>query len=339
MRVRGELAESLRGSGLLYPKIPPIQKYPGLCNTERAPRDHAQPRIPKGRSRHIPPGHPGRIIRTKPPRGRIIQTWIHIVSLTLPERGEMTKQFEGKVALVTGAASGIGRASALAFAREGAKTVVADVLVEGGGETVWIIKESGGDALFVRTDVSKAAEVETLIQKIVETYGRLDYAHNNAGIAGADAPTADCTEENWDHTIAINLKGVWLCMKYEIPQMLKQGGGAIVNTASTAGLVGLEGSPAYCASKGGVIQLTRAAALDYAKAGIRVNAVCPGVIRTPMVERLVGTEAEAGLIAMEPIGRMGKPEEVAEAVVWLCSDAASFVTGNAMPVDGGLVAQ
>ena len=176
----------------------------------------------------------------------------------------MTKQFEGKVALVTGAASGIGRASALAFARGGAKTVVADVLVEGGEETVRIIKEAGGDALFVRTDVSKAAEVETLIQKIVETYGRLDYAHNNAGIAGADAPTADCTEENWDHTIAINLKGVWLCMKYEIPQMLRQGGGAIVNTASTAGLVGLEGSPAYCASKGGVVQLTRAAALDYA---------------------------------------------------------------------------
>ena len=253
--------------------------------------------------------------------------------------GEMTKQFEGKVALVTGAASGIGRASALAFAREGATTVVADVLVEGGEETVRIIKEAGGDALFVTTDVSKAAEVKVLIQKTVETYGRLDYAHNNAGIAGAEAPTAECTEENWDHTIAINLKGVWLCMKYEIPQMLKQGGGAIVNPASTAGLVGLEGSPAYCASKGGVIQLTRAAALDYAKAGIRVNAVCPGVIRTPMVESLVGTEAEAGLIAMEPIGRMGKPEEVAEAVVWLCSDAASFVTGNAMPVDGGLVAQ
>jgi NAD(P)-dependent dehydrogenase (short-subunit alcohol dehydrogenase family) len=252
----------------------------------------------------------------------------------------MTTQFEGKVALVTGAASGIGRASALAFAREGAKTVVADVLVEGGEETVRMIKEAGGDALLVRTDVSKSAEVEGLIQKIVETYGRLDYAHNNAGIAGADAPTADCTEENWDHTIATNLKGVWLCMKYEIPQMLKQGGGAIVNTASTAGLVGLEGSPAYCASKGGVVQLTRAAALDYAKAGIRVNAVCPGVIRTPMVEPLVGDpEAEARLIAVEPIGRMGKPEEVAEAVVWLCSDAASFVTGTAMPVDGGLVAQ
>jgi NAD(P)-dependent dehydrogenase (short-subunit alcohol dehydrogenase family) len=252
----------------------------------------------------------------------------------------MTKQFEGKVALVTGGASGIGGASALAFAREGAKTVVADVLVEGGEETVRIIKEARGDAFFVRTDVSKAAEVEALIQKIVETYGRLDYAHNNAGIAGADAPTADCTEENWDHTIAVNLKGVWLCMRYEIPQMLEQGGGAIVNTASTAGLVGLEGSPAYCASKGGVVQLTRAAALDYAKAGIRVNAVCPGVIRTPMVEPLVGNrETEARLIAMEPIGRLGNPEDVAEAVVWLCSDAASFVTGTAMPVDGGLVAQ
>lgn len=252
----------------------------------------------------------------------------------------MTTQFEGKVALVTGAASGIGRASALTFAREGAKTVVADVLVEGGEETVRIIKETGGDALLVRTDVSKSAEVEGLMQKIVETYGRLDYAHNNAGITGTEAPTADCTEENWDHTIDINLKGVWLCMKYEIPQMLKQGGGAIVNTASTAGLVGLEGSPAYCASKGGVVQLTRAAALDYVKAGIRVNAVCPGVIRTPMIEPLVGDpETEAGLIAMEPIGRMGKPEEVAEAVVWLCSDAASFVTGTAMAVDGGLVAQ
>jgi NAD(P)-dependent dehydrogenase (short-subunit alcohol dehydrogenase family) len=253
----------------------------------------------------------------------------------------MTKQFEGKVALVTGAASGIGRASALVFARGGAKTVVADVLVEGGEETVRIIKAAGGDALFVRTDVSKAAEVETLIQKTVETYGRLDYAHNNAGIEGAGAPTADCTEENWDLTLAINLKGVWLCMKYEIPQMLRQGGGAIVNTASVAGLVGIGGGPAYCASKGGVVQLTRVAALEYGKAGIRVNAVCPGVIRTPMVDRIVADqpEVEAGLIAREPIGRMGKPEEIAEAVVWLCSDASSFITGAAMPVDGGWVAQ
>jgi len=253
----------------------------------------------------------------------------------------MTKQFDGKVALVTGAASGIGRASALAFAREGAKTVVADILVEGGEETVRLIKEAGGEALFVKTDVSKAAEVEALIQKVVDIYGRLDYAHNNAGIEGTMAPTADCTEENWDRTININLKGIWLCMKYEIPQMLKQGGGAIVNTASVAGLVGFQGLPAYCASKGGVIQLTRAAALEYAEAGIRVNAVCPGVIRTPMVQRILSIqpEMEAALTTMEPVGRMGEPEEIAEAVVWLCSDAASFVTGHPMVVDGGLVAQ
>lgn len=253
----------------------------------------------------------------------------------------MTKQFEGKVALVTGASSGIGRASALAFAREGAKVIVADVLVEGGEETVRMIKEAGGEALFVKTDVSKASEVENLIHKAVETYGRLDCASNNAGIEGKSAPTADCTEENWDRTININLKGAWFCMKYEIPQMLKQGGGAIVNTASVAGLVGFQGLPAYSASKGGIIQLTRVAALEYAKAGIRVNAVCPGVIRTSMVERLQGgqAEAEAGFIAMEPVGRMGKPEEIAEAIVWLCSDAASFVTGHPMVVDGGLVAQ
>lgn len=253
----------------------------------------------------------------------------------------MTKQFEGKVALVTGASSGIGRASALAFAREGAKVIVADVLVEGGEETVRMIKEAGGEALFVKTDVSKTSEVENLIHKAVETYGRLDCASNNAGIEGQSAPTADCSEENWDRTININLKGAWLCMKYEIPQMLKQGGGAIVNTASVAGLVGFQGLPAYSASKGGIIQLTRVAALEYAKAGIRVNAVCPGVIRTSMVERLQGgqAEAEAGFIAMEPVGRMGKPEEIAEAIVWLCSDAASFVTGHPMVVDGGLVAQ
>jgi len=253
----------------------------------------------------------------------------------------MAKQFEGKVSLVTGGASGIGRATAVAFCREGARAVVADVLAEGGEETVRMIKEAGGHATFIKTDVSKTTEVEMLIKKAVETYGRLDFAFNNAGIEGTMASTADCTEKNWDRTISINLKGIWLCMKYEIPQMLKQGGGAIVNMASVAGLVGFRGLPAYCASKGGVVQLTRTAALEYAQAGIRVNAVCPGVIRTSMIERLLSGQpgAEAGFIAMEPVGRMGKPEEIAEAVVWLCSDAASFVTGHPMAVDGGLVAQ
>ncbi len=253
----------------------------------------------------------------------------------------MDKRIEGKVALVTGASSGIGRATALAFGREGAKVVVADVQVEGGLETEQMIKEAGGDAIFAKADVSDAAEVERLIDQAIETYGRLDCAHNNAGIEGDTAPTADCTEENWDRVISINLKGVWLCMKYEIPQMLKQGCGAVVNTASVAGLVGFRGSPAYCASKGGIIQLTRAAALEYAEKGIRINAVCPGVIRTPMVERATGgkPEAEEQFVVLEPVGRLGTPEEIAEAVISLCSDAASFVTGHPMVVDGGLVAQ
>lgn len=253
----------------------------------------------------------------------------------------MAGQFEGKVALVTGGSSGIGRAGALAFAREGAKVVVADVVVEGGQETVDMIQQAGGEAIFVTTDVSKAADVETLVNKTVETYGRLDYAFNNAGIEGEQLPTADCTEENFDRVISINLKGVWLCMKYEIPQMLEQGGGAIVNTSSVAGLVGFAGIPHYVASKHGVAGLTKNAALEYAQAGIRVNAVCPGGIRTPMIDRFTGgdPEAESQFHAMHPLGRMGEPEEIADAVVWLCSDAASFVTGHPMVVDGGMFAQ
>ncbi len=248
---------------------------------------------------------------------------------------------ENKVALVTGGGSGIGRACALAFAREGAKVVVADIMERGGKETVQMIKEAGGESIFVKTDVSKTADVEALVKRAVDTYGRLDCGINNAGIEGINAPTADYTEENWERVININLKGVWLCMKYEIPEMQKQGGGAIVNMASVAGLVGFQGMPAYCASKGGIIQLTKVAALEYAKSGIRVNAVCPGVIRTPMVERVTGgnPEAEAQFTAIEPVGRMGTPEEIAESVVWLCSDAASFVTGHPMVVDGGLIAQ
>jgi NAD(P)-dependent dehydrogenase (short-subunit alcohol dehydrogenase family) len=253
----------------------------------------------------------------------------------------MAELVKGKVALVTGGSSGIGRASALVFAREGAKVVVADVLVAGGEETVRLITERGGEAIFVKADMTKAAEVEAMVNTAVTTYGRLDCAHNNAGIEGAMAPTAEYTEESWDRVIGVNLKGVWLCMKYEIVQMLKQGGGAIVNTASGAGLAGVPRMPAYVASKHGVVGLTRTAALEYAKSGIRVNAVCPGVIQTPMVERV--TSQRPGMvermIAAEPIGRMGKPEEIAEAVVWLGSEAASFVTGHAMSVDGGALAQ
>ncbi len=253
----------------------------------------------------------------------------------------MALSLEGKVALVTGGSSGIGRATALVFARKGAKVVVADVLTEGGEGTVSRIRDAGGEAIFVKTDVSKAADVMALVDDAVSTYGRLDCAFNNAGILGVNAPTADCNEDNWDHVIDINLKGVWLCMKYEIPQMLKQGSGAIVNTASIAGLVGFQGLPAYCATKGGIIQLTKTAALEYATKGIRINAVCPGVIRTPMVEQATGgkPELEAQFTALEPVRRMGTPEEIAEAVVWLCSDAASFVTGHPMVVDGGFVAQ
>lgn len=246
-----------------------------------------------------------------------------------------------KVALVTGGSSGIGRASALAFAREGAKVVIADVDVKGGEETVQMIKKTGSAAMFVKTDVSKAAEVEALIKRSVETYGRLDFAHNNAGIADPAKSTVDYTEEDWDRCISINLKGVWLCMKYEIPQMLLQGGGAIVNTASVAGLVAMEKRPGYTASKHGVLGLTKMAALEYAKARIRINAICPGVTRTPLVERTIqrmpGSEAE--FLSWEPIGRLGTPEEMAEAVVWLCSDAASFVIGHALVVDGGAVAR
>ena len=248
---------------------------------------------------------------------------------------------EGKVALVTGAGSGIGRATALVFAREGAKVVVSDIVVEGGEETVQQIKAAGGEAIFVKADVSKGADVEALITQTVETYGRLDCAFNNAGIEGGVKPTIDCTEEEFGRTIAVNLTGVWLCMKHEIQQMLSQGGGTIVNTASVAGLVGFPGLPDYVASKHGVLGLTKTAALEYAKSGIRVNAVCPGVIQTPMVER--GAQLSPGFdelaVSMEPVGRFGQPVEIGEAVVWLCSEAASFVTGHPMTVDGGLVAQ
>lgn len=253
----------------------------------------------------------------------------------------MAGRLDGKVALVTGGGSGIGQATALIFAREGAKVVVADINVEGGEETVRQIQAAGGDATFVKTDVSKAAEVEALVNKTVQTYGQLDCAFNNAGIEGAAKFTTECTEEEFDRTIAVNVTGVWLCMKYEIQHMLSHGGGSIVNTASAAGLIGLPSASDYVASKHAVVGLTKTAALEYAKAGIRVNAVCPGAIDTPMIAR--SAQAIPGFdelaVAMEPVGRFGQSSEIGEAVAWLCSDAASFVTGIPMSVDGGMVAQ
>jgi NAD(P)-dependent dehydrogenase (short-subunit alcohol dehydrogenase family) len=229
----------------------------------------------------------------------------------------------------------------MAFARKGAKVVVADVQADDGKATAQQIQRDGGEALFVQTDVSQPAQVELLIETIVESYGRLDFACNNAGIEGEAAPTADCTEENWDRVLSINLKGVWLCLKHEIRQMLKQGGGAIVNMSSVAGLVGSENVPAYAASKHGIVGLTRTAALEYADDGIRANAICPGVIHTAMIERFTGgdKEVQEGLAEDQPLGRMGKPQEIADVVTWLCSDSASFITGHAMAVDGGFVAQ
>jgi NAD(P)-dependent dehydrogenase (short-subunit alcohol dehydrogenase family) len=253
----------------------------------------------------------------------------------------MAGRVEGKVALVTGGASGIGRATALTFAREGAKLVIADMNEDGGHQTVHMITENGGEATFVQVDVTSASAVEALISKTVETYGRLDCAHNNAGISsGVRALTAEYPEERWQQVIAVNLTGVWLCMKYEIPQMLYQGGGTIVNMASIAGLIGGAGGAAYAASKHGVIGLTKTAALEYATQGMRVNCVCPGYIQTPMTARgLSDPERQAQIVARHPLGRVGTPGEIAEAVVWLCSDAASFVTGHTMTVDGGYVAQ
>lgn len=251
----------------------------------------------------------------------------------------METTFKNKVAIVTGGSSGIGRATAVAFAKKGAKVAVVDWIEN--NETVNLIKEFGSEAIFIKCDVSKTADVKAMVAKTIAAFGRLDYAFNNAGIEGASAPTQDCTEENWDKTIGINLKGIWLCMKYEIPEILKQGKGAIVNCSSVAGLVGFSGLPAYVASKHGVIGLTKTAALEYATLGIRVNVVCPGVIQTPMIDRLTGKTKEAieQFTGLEPLGRFGLPEEIAHAVVWLCSDEASFVTGHAMAVDGGFVAQ
>lgn len=253
----------------------------------------------------------------------------------------MDKIFQHKVAIITGASFGIGRATAIAFAQRGAKLVLADWKEDPEQQTMKQVKALGADAIFVQCDVSKASDVQNLMDSCIKTYGRLDYAFNNAGIEGAQAITHECSEENWDNTIAVDLKGIWLCMKYEIPQMLKQPGSAIVNCSSVAGLVGFAGLPAYVASKHAVLGLTKAAALEYATQGLRVNAVCPGVIHTAMIDRITGNDekVEKQFTELEPVGRMGTPQEIAEAVVWLCSGASSFATGVALPVDGGFVAR
>lgn len=251
----------------------------------------------------------------------------------------MTKALENKVALITGGTTGIGRDTAVLFAREGARVVFTGRREAEGNETLNLVRASGGDGLFLKSDVSKAAEVQSVVQKTVEKYGRLDVAFNNAGVEGKWLPLADQTEENWDYVHGINLKGVWLCLKYEIQQMLKQGGGgAIVNMSSVAGLIGAAGAGVYIASKHGVIGLTKTAAIECAANGIRVNAVCPAVIETPMAESaFADPEINKRMLAVHPVGRFGKPAEVAEAVLWLCSDKSSFTTGQAIGVDGGLL--
>lgn len=245
--------------------------------------------------------------------------------------------YQGKVAFVTGAGSGIGRATALAFAREGASVTVADISDESSRETARLIEEQGGSALAVTCDVTRAEDVKAALDKTVEAFGRLDFAFNNAGVEQRNAGVAEFEEEEWDRILDTNLRGVFLCMKYEIPLMLKQGGGRIVNTSSGAGVIGIKGGGAYAASKHGVIGLTKSAALDYAAQNIRINAVAPGYIATPMMDRFTGGGAEGWekITSEEPIGRVGRPEEIAGAVIWLCSDASSFVVGHALVVDGG----
>jgi len=252
----------------------------------------------------------------------------------------MTTDLEGKVALVTGGTSGIGRETAVLFAKAGAKVVVAGRRESEGEETVGMIRDAGGDALFVQTDVTKSDQVAALVERTVEKFGRLDVAFNNAGSEGVWVPIIRQTEEAWDHTINVNLKGVWICLKYEIRQMLKQGtGGSIVNMSSITGLVGAANAAAYSASKHGVIGLTKSAALETARNGIRINAVCPAAVETSMAARVFGApQVHKYVLSCHPIGRFGKPAEIAAAVLWMCSDHSSFMTGQSLALDGGFLA-
>jgi NAD(P)-dependent dehydrogenase (short-subunit alcohol dehydrogenase family) len=251
------------------------------------------------------------------------------------------KSFSGKVAFVTGAGSGIGRATAVAFARAGADVAVVNLGQEGADEAARQVKEVGQGALAVRADVSRAEDVRRATEETISAFGRLDFAFNNAGTEEKISATADMEVAEWDRVIGVNLRGVFLGMKYQIPQMLTQGGGAIVNSGSVTGLVGEQGTAAYTASKHGVVGLTKTAALDYAPSNIRINAVCPGATDTPMLRRFTGATpgSRERMLSLEPIGRLAKPEEIASAVVWLCSDGASYVTGHALPVDGGFTIQ